>query len=263
MSSATDPHRRGDRDGAGAATEDGRQAPQEPARRGVLIWDWPTRLFHWTLAACVLGSWITARGFDWLEWHMKIGYVTLGLLLFRWLWGFVGPKHARFASFVAGPRATLAYLKSLLGRDGDGSGRAGHNPLGGLAVLVMLVLLSVQAVTGLFATDELLYVGPYNGAVSSETGEALTSLHKQNVELLLVVIGVHLVAIAFYALYKRQNLVLPMITGRKRDLLDAQRSRAAIPSSRSLLALALGLLVAAAVWLLISLAPPPPAADFF
>ncbi len=220
----------------------------------VLVWDWPTRVFHWALGTCVLGSWITATAFDLLEYHMLIGYVTLGLLAFRLLWGFVGPRHARFSSFVTGPRRVFAYLRDLPRRSAPMA--AGHNPLGGLAVVVMLALLAVQAGTGLFASDDLFYLGPYNGAVSGDLAEWLTSVHKSNSDLLLVAIWVHIGAIAWYAFGKRQNLVGPMITGRKR--LRDVGAAAAIASARGRLAVALALLVAFAVWLLVTLAPPPP-----
>ena len=254
-------------DGQGTDPGDARSTDPGDARganphRRQLIWDWPTRLFHWLLALCLVGSWITAKGFDWLDWHMRIGYLTLGLLAFRLAWGVVGPRHARFASFIKGPRATLAYLRTLPTRHA-GTQAAGHNPLGALAVLAMLTLLLLQAVTGLFATDELLHLGPYNGAVDGATGERLTTVHKTNANLVFAAVGLHLVAIVFYALYKRQNLVGPMITGRRRVLVGREAAGEAIASPRSLLALVLVASVAAGIWLLLALAPPPPAPDFF
>jgi cytochrome b len=239
----------------------GREQPADDAARRTRIWDWPTRLFHWLLALCVLGSWITANAFDLLDVHMTIGYVTLGLLAFRLIWGVIGPRHARFASFLAGPRTTLRYLQSLPLRGAAAHTSAGHNPLGGIMVLVMLVLLLTQAVTGLFATDELLHLGPYNGAVSSDTGEALTSVHKANSDFILIAVWMHIAAILFYAFYKRQNLIGPMITGIKR--LPAAKGPVGIDSSRTLLALVVAALVAIGVWWLLASAPPPPEPDFF
>jgi cytochrome b len=252
MSSATDRERAGEASGDGTA---------QTARW--LVWDWPVRVFHWVLALCVLASWITANAFDLLDWHMIVGYVTLGLLAFRLCWGIVGTRYARFSQLLAGPQETLAYLRTLPRRNGQPpSNRVGHNPLGAFAIVALLGLLTVQAVTGLFASDELLHLGPYNGAVSAQTAEWLTSVHKANSDVLLVFIWIHIGAVLFYALYKRQNLITPMITGRKR-LSRAVGERAAIVSSRGWLAIGIAVAAAGAVWLLVTLAPPPPAPDFF
>jgi cytochrome b len=129
------------------------------------------------------------------------------LVSFRIAWGFVGPRHARFASFVSGPRALAAYLRQLPARQPALS--AGHSPLGALAVLAMLLLLAVQALTGLFANDTIFNNGPLYGYVSGALSDRLTGLHKANFDWLLVLIGLHLAAIAFYALWKRTNLVRP------------------------------------------------------
>ncbi len=221
------------------------------------IWDWPTRLVHWALALLVPASWITANAFDLLALHMVLGYVTLGLVLFRVLWGLAGPRHARFTSFIAGPGTTLRYLRTLGQRNSRPS--AGHNPLGALAIVLMLSMLGLQASTGLFASDELAYFGPWNGAISSSSAEAINGFHKANGQLIPWVIGLHLLAVGWYAAYKRQNLVGPMITGRKASPPFAASD--AINNERTVWALLIAAIVGGSVWAIVALAPPPPIPD--
>lgn len=218
-----------------------------------LVWDLPLRLFHWLLAACVMGSWATHEaGVEWFAWHVRIGYLTLVLLAFRIAWGFVGPRHARFGSFLRGPGALLAYLRSL--RSGRPARVAGHSPLGGLAVVLMLALLLLQAVTGLFANDEIFNTGPLYGHVSDTQSDALTGLHKRNFDWLLVMVGLHLAAIAFYRLAKQLDLVTPMLTGRKPAAEVPEGEQ--VDSQRLWLAAVLLALAAGALWRVVATAPP-------
>ncbi|HUN25988.1 MAG TPA: cytochrome b/b6 domain-containing protein [Steroidobacteraceae bacterium] len=180
-----------------------------------LVWDLPLRAFHWLFAASILASWATAEaGFNWMQWHIRLGYWMMGLLVFRILWGFVGPRHARFASFLAGPKRTWRYARGLAGLE-EAVHSVGHNPLGGLMVVVMLLLVAFQVSTGLFATDEIAWTGPYNSAVSSATAKLLTSLHHKNFNLIWAAIALHVAAIAYYTFIKKQHLVPAMLTGRK------------------------------------------------
>ncbi len=180
-----------------------------------LVWDLPLRAFHWLFAASILASWATAEaGFGWMQWHIRLGYWMIGLLSFRILWGFVGPRHARFTSFLAGPRAIWRYAKGLTGF-GDAVQSVGHNPLGGLMVIVMLLLVAFQVSTGLFATDDIAWTGPYNPSVSGATAHYLTKLHHRNFNLIWAAIGLHVAAISYYAFVKKQNLVPAMLTGWK------------------------------------------------
>lgn len=183
----------------------------EPPRT-IRVWDLPTRVFHWALAALVTGMILTAWQGK-LDLHMTLGQVVLSLVLFRLIWGFVGNRHARFADFVAGPMAGLRYLGTLFGRPGPQY--LGHNPVGGWAVLAMLALLALQAGTGLFTSDDIVSDGPLYSKVSSSTSALLSTIHRQAVWVLLAVIAVHLLANLFYLLIKNENLVTPMITGRK------------------------------------------------
>ena len=221
-----------------------------------LVWDLPLRLFHWLLVLCVCGSYATAKaGFNWTKFHFWIGYVTLGLVAFRIIWGFVGPRHARFSSFVAGPSRTLAYLRTLLKRDSPPT--MGHNPLGGLVVIVMLLMLGAQATAGLFLIDNTeVWMAPYYPAVSGETASALGKFHHLNFDVLFWVISLHVLAIIYYKVFKRQSLVMPMITGRKSAQLVP--THLAIESSQLLKSIIIAALCAGAVYWLIASAPPPP-----
>ena len=188
-------------------------ADSEPQKR--LVWDLPLRLFHWLFAASVIASWATAEaGFNWMQWHIRLGYWVMGMLFFRVIWGFIGPRHARFKSFLTGPRAVLRYAKGFTGV-GEAVASVGHNPLGGLMVLLMLLLVAFQVTTGLFATDDIAWTGPYNPSVSGDTAKLLTSLHHLNFNIIWAAIALHIAAITYYALVKKQNLVPAMLTGWK------------------------------------------------
>lgn len=178
------------------------------------VWDLPTRLFHWALAALVVFSVVTAEvGGNWIDWHMRSGYAVLALLLFRIVWGFAGARYARFAAFVRGPRAVADYVRRL--RAGDATPHPGHNPLGALSVLAMLAVLLVQAGSGLFANDAIASEGPLAKFVSGATSDLATRIHKLNQYPLFALIALHVAAVAYYHFAKRENLVLPMLTGDK------------------------------------------------
>lgn len=219
-----------------------------------LVWDLPLRLFHWLLVASVGASWATAEaGYDWMQLHIWLGYWMIGLLTFRIVWGFIGPRHARFASFLPSPAALWRYAKALAA--GSNQQTVGHNPLGSLMVILMLMLFMMQVGTGLFATDDIIWTGPYNPAVSGDTADFLTGLHHLNFNFILAAAGLHIAAIAFYARVKKQNLVVPMLTGKKPASVvpDAE----AIPHSQWLKAGLVILIAAGAVYWLVSSAPPP------
>ncbi len=186
----------------------------------VRIWDLPTRLFHWLIVILFAFSWWTAEN-DQLDWHMLSGYAILGLILFRIYWGFVGSTTARFGTFLKGPKTFLIYAVTLFSGSGKGSvghdPMRGHNPMGGWSVLVMLILLLTQTVLGLFAIDvDGVNSGPLDHYVSFEAGRQIAGLHALVFDLLLVLIGLHLAAILFYVVYRRDNLLGAMIGGRKR-----------------------------------------------
>jgi cytochrome b len=180
----------------------------------VRVWDIPTRLFHWLIVALFGFSWWTAEN-DRLDWHMLSGYAILTLVLFRIYWGFAGSGTARFASFLKGPKAFLAYSARLFQRTGTPT--LGHNPMGGWSVAALIALLLAQTVLGLFAIDvDGLNSGPLNRLVSFDTGRWMAGRHHSLFNLMLILVGLHIAAVAFYGLYKRENLLAAMITGRKR-----------------------------------------------
>jgi cytochrome b len=180
----------------------------------VPVWDWPVRLFHWAVVVLVVVSVVSGRtGGNAMVYHMYSGYTLLGLVLFRLLWGVFGSSYARFSHFVRGPRSILAYAKTFF--KNTPSYTLGHNPLGGLMVVVLLLLLLVQAGTGLFANDDIFIEGPLAMLVSKDTSDWLTGIHKTNINLLFVLIGLHVVAVLYYLLYKRENLITPMLIGNK------------------------------------------------
>ena len=187
-------------------------AEKAPTRR---VWDLPSRLMHWGLVLAVAGAWLSRElEGDWFRVHTWCGYAVLLLAATRIVWGFVGTRHARFSSFVRGPAAIGAYLRALLRRDAAAS-YAGHNPLGALMVLALLAMLLAQAVTGLFANDQIMETGPLFGYVTAQLSDRLTTVHKQLFDVLLWAIALHVAAAFAYLLLKRENLIVPMITGRK------------------------------------------------
>ncbi len=186
-----------------------------PQPTPVRVWDLPTRTFHWVLAACVIGSVVSAKiGGNAMAWHFRLGYVVFTLLAFRALWGLVGGRWSRFASFIYAPATTLRYLR--------GQSRAeehhdvGHSPLGAFSVFGLLAVLAAQVGTGLFADDDISNTGPLIGFVSGATSSLLTKWHSSVGQWLIITLVVlHVAAILFYLLKKKRNLVRPMIVGDK------------------------------------------------
>ncbi len=216
-----------------------------------LIWDLPLRIFHWSFAITILACWYTAENKeDYIELHLQLGFVTLGLLIFRILWGIVGPKHARFSQFIPSPRKLLTYLTS----DEKKKTSPGHNPLGALMVVLMIVLISLQAISGLFINDDVFSSGPYYGSISKDLEAIMSFLHHNTFDFMIGAIGLHLAAIFYYWWGKKQNLVLPMITGKKtaEDITEQD----AIPHSKLILAAIIAVCCIGFVyWLVIVNAP--------
>lgn len=183
------------------------------ARVRARLWDGPTRLVHWAIVILVVFAWWSAEAGR-MDWHRLAGYAVLGLLVFRLIWGFAGSASARFASFVKGPAATLAYLRTLPSR--AKADVPGHNPLGTWSVLAILAVLIAQVVTGLFAVDvDDIEAGPLSDRVSFDLGRRFAHWHHWTFWALEALVALHLAAIVFYLVYKRANLVRPMITGRQ------------------------------------------------
>jgi cytochrome b len=178
----------------------------------VRVWDLPTRLFHWALVVLLVFSYVTGQ-MGKLQWHMVSGKLILALLLFRIIWGFVGGEHARFAAFLKGPGETIGYLVATL--RGAARRYLGHNPLGGWSAIAMLAVAVLQGATGLFATDDIYTDGPLRHLVSEATSARLTTIHKYAVNLLLVLVALHVLAILFYLVVKKDNLTAAMVSGTK------------------------------------------------
>lgn len=189
----------------------------------VRVWDLPTRVFHWLLVACVVLLVITGYvGGDAMQWHARLGYTVLTLLLFRLAWGFVGGHWSRFRSFLYAPSSVLAYLGGRTHPDH----LVGHNPLGAGSVFAMLLLLLAQVGTGLVSDDEIAFTGPLNRFVKNSTALAATWYHKEIGQWLLVALVVlHVAAIVYYLVKKRENLVRAMVVGDKNVPSEAKSSR--------------------------------------
>jgi cytochrome b len=180
----------------------------------IKVWDIPTRLFHWLLVGLVIISFITGKiGGTAMKYHEWSGFAILLLVLFRLMWGFIGGQQSRFSTFLKGPAAVIYYASSLLSK--DSKQHIGHNPLGGWAIIAMLNSLLIQAGTGLFANDDILTEGPLYHLVSKQTSDWLTGVHHLNQKVLMVLVALHICAIMFYLIAKRENLLKPMITGSK------------------------------------------------
>ncbi|WP_142847836.1 cytochrome b/b6 domain-containing protein [Telmatospirillum sp. J64-1] len=231
-------------------TADSGAKKQAAPERKLRVWDLPTRLFHWTLVVLVVLLFLSGKQMTSLlhmDHHMLLGYAVLALVLFRILWGFIGSTHSRFADFLRGPYAVRNYLK------GQGF-VAGHNPIGGWMVMALLGILTVQGVTGLFASDDIWTDGPLVPLVSSATVSQMTSIHKTAVDILLILVGLHVAAAFFYLLVKRDNLIKAMITGYK-TLPPDQPAPAQGRFVHPLLALAALALAAAVIWAVVTLLP--------
>lgn len=201
---------------AGDITVPGKRTGAAARRGGVAVWDPALRLFHWALAAVVAGELATgllARRLA-LEWHLLGGAALAALLLFRLVWGVLGPTHARFASFAYGPRQVLAHLRGL--RAGTADRHHGHNPLGAVMVFALLLVLTALIATGLMALGGALKQGPLAAFLSFAAGNAARLVHLGLALLLLAMIAAHLGGVIFESRREGENLARAMITGKKR-----------------------------------------------
>lgn len=222
--------------------------PQIPNSLTIKIWDLPTRLFHWSLLALIAACWWASGENGDIDWHMRCGYAVLVLLLFRLVWGVLGSTTARFANFVTAPNAVLAYLGSMRGKEAP---HIGHNPAGGWMVVAMLALLLGIAGSGLFANDDIMSEGPLAHHVSEQLSDMATAWHETAFYTLLALVALHVSAIAFYLLVKKDNLVRPMLTGNKQ--VPQGMKVPELHMRGSWLALLLLGVAAGAVWLLVEL----------
>ena len=168
----------------------------------IRVWDLPTRLFHWLLAATFAGAWLTADSERWISVHTTLGYSFAGLIGFRLVWGLVGPRYARFTSFVRGPAAVKRYLLSILTLRPEH--HVGHNPAGGWAVLALLGLGALTALSGYATFNDF-------------GGHWLEELHEGAAGAMLALVFVHVGAVLLSSLIHRENLVRAMWNGFKRN----------------------------------------------
>ncbi|QJU60706.1 Ni/Fe-hydrogenase 1 b-type cytochrome subunit [Sphingomonas sp. AP4-R1] len=230
--------------------------PEAGAR--VRLWDWPVRICHWSFVILLPVQWWTMKK-GMIDWHMRLGLVMLALVLFRIVWGFIGPETARFSRFVKGPGPILAYLR------GKAEPVVGHNPVGALSVIALLGLLAAQVGVGLFTQDvDGFASGPLAIWISYDAADKARHWHGLIFNLLLAFVALHLLAILFYTFVKRDNLVRPMVTGYRRFA-----EAVTPPRFAPLWRLALAIVVAAGIaWWVSKGAPipgvkPPPPSDPF
>ncbi len=229
--------------GVAAATKKPKKA--DTGKNLIKVWDLPTRIFHWLLVALVVVSFTTVKiGGNAMPYHQKSGYIILALLFFRIAWGFFGSRSSRFVSFVCSPATVLRYAAGLL-RPGA-SRYLGHNPLGAWSIIAMLLVLLVQSGTGLFANDDIFTEGPLARLISKATSDWLTRIHRLNADVIVILVIIHVTAVIFYLLVKRDNLIRPMITGYK-----DWSGNVSPEGERYWVAVSLALLSALAVFLLV------------
>lgn len=220
-------------------------------RQRIRLWDLPIRLFHWLLAFAVIAAIVSGQlGGKLIDLHGKIGIAIVGLIVFRLVWGFAGSTYARFAQFFPGPASIKAYLR------GEWRG-LGHNPLGALSVFSLLGLLSLQVATGLFANDDIAFVGPFYGLIDKALSNRLTGIHYLLSNGLIVLVVLHIGAVFFHGHVKKDDLVRPMLTGWKEGASgEPARGGGALALIVALAIAGAAAYGASAAWLP---EPPPPA----
>lgn len=228
-------------------TEPDEKIPHTMANPTTLkVWDLPVRIFHWLLVVLFIAAYITNYlGANYFSYHVWCGYAIIILVSFRIIWGFVGTYHARFVHFIRNPIATIKYALNTL--KGTEKHYTGHNPLGAVMVVVLLLGSLAQGITGLFTNDEILNVGPLYAYVADELSLKITSIHRQLFYWILGAIALHIVAVLVHQFLKRDNIIAAMFKGTKIKK-DNAEDQTSISSSKIGLALviviALSLLLA-------------------
>lgn len=185
---------------------------QEP--KTIKVWDLPVRIFHWSLVLLFIAAYITnSLGSDYFKYHLWCGYAVIVLVSFRIIWGLVGTYHARFINFIRNPITTFKYAAATV--KNKEKHYAGHNPLGAIMVVILLLTILIQAITGLFTNDEILNLGPLYAYISDELSLNLTSLHRQLFYWILGAVFLHIIAVVVHVFFKRDNIVKAMFTGKK------------------------------------------------
>ncbi len=217
----------------------------------VRVWDAPVRIVHWALVLLFAFQVYSGNtGGNVMLWHAYAGYAILSLVLFRIAWGFVGSTHARFAEFLAGPVGAARFARKLFSR--EPAVYAGHNPVGGWMVVALLLSLALQAGTGLFANDDIATEGPLAVLVSKALSDRLTTIHRWNAVVLIVLVSLHIAAVFFHWVVKKENLVGAMFTGVKDLPPEVARRVAVAPLASNWRALALLAAALAIVYMVIN-----------
>jgi len=184
----------------------------EPSR-DIQVWDPALRLFHWTLAGSFLVAYVTEDDWQWL--HVNAGYLIGILILLRLVWGFVGPRYARFSDFVRTPREVLAYARDAVRFRAPRY--VGHNPAAGAMVVALLVCLMLTVLTGIALYGATDFAGPLAGLWRGEVAaDVLEEIHEAGANLTLFLVVLHLGGVLFTSREQGENLVKSMITGRKK-----------------------------------------------
>ena len=230
------------------------KALSKTTSNAALVWDLPTRLFHWALVACVAGAFVSQWFYERIPFivHEVFGSCALVLIVFRVVWGFVGTRYARFSSFIVGPSQTIRYFYAVIRRQPPTV--TGHTPTGGWMILSLLALVAAQATLGLFSNDDTDAAGPFYGWVGHALSKRLTGYHEIVANLLLAAIAIHVLAVLFYRVFLKEDLVSALWTGRRSGVPESDSIR----SHRGLLAVLLLMAVGGALIWLIKIAPPIP-----
>lgn len=215
----------------------------------VKLWDFPVRLFHWALVVAIVTAWWSNRQVM-IDIHAIAGYSVLALVIFRIIWGFVGSSNARFADFLTGPRHVIGYLGKLPKGSTSELTYTGHNPAGGWMVLVMILLVGVQAVSGLFASEDtfLFFDGPLVAYVSSDFASTMNWIHHTNINLIYAAVGLHVFAALFYLVVKRENLIRAIVIGTRRVPAELAGRFANIRFASPVLGILILIICALVVW---------------
>lgn len=172
-------------------------------KQAILVWDIPTRIFHWLLVTSFAGAWLTSESERLQMIHYAFGYSAVALVLFRLVWGFIGTRYARFSQFIKGPKEMIGHVKELLG--GHQHIAPGHNPVGGIVMLGLMLVILLIGLTGYWTVKEFL-------------GDFMSEVHEAIASLALALVTVHVAAAVIMSLLQKENLVRAMVNGKKQGL---------------------------------------------
>ena len=215
--------------------------------KSTLVWDWPIRMMHWLMVLLFTGLIITGKSdADYMQYHFYMGYGLSAVIIARVLYGFFGSHYALFGQFVKGPKEILSYAKDFL--FSRPKKYIGHNPLGGLMVVALLLALTVQWATGLFNSDDIFWFGPFSSLVSEDMIQRLSFIHHLLPDWLLGMVAIHILAVFYHELCLKERLIDAMILGRKKHGMKAKAVKT--PRWGVIFSLTMGLAWLAALWMM-------------